>query len=264
MNYKLIAMDFDGTLLNDKKEITKTTMNILRKCKENGYIIVGVTARTFNSAKSVAPLNIFNYLILNNGSYIYDVKENSGFCVGKIDRNNVLSIINEVKDLSTKIDLVSPTIYYSYKYKNTNNELFINVNNIDDIKETIVRMNVFLMEQKRLDEIKNKLSDLFNNINCFIMQDSMDSKKWLVINPKGIDKKEVLEMLGKKLNIKLKEMIFFGDGLNDLPVMGSVGCSVAMGNALNEVKEKCNEVTLSNNEDGIAVLLEKKIIKNQK
>lgn len=84
-------------------------------------------------------------------------------------------------------------------------------------------------------------------------------EKWLVVNPKGLDKRVTLEQLGKKLNIKLEEMIFFADGLNDLPVMEAVGCSVAMGNALDIIKEKANETTLSNNEDGIAISLEKKI-----
>ena len=50
-------------------------------------------------------------------------------------------------------------------------------------------------------------------------------------------------------------MMFFGDGLNDLEVMESVGYGIAMGNVLDEIKEKVNEITLSNNEDGIGVFL---------
>lgn len=95
-----------------------------------------------------------------------------------------------------------------------------------------------------------------DDVNCFIMQDSGSPQKWLVINPVGVDKKITLENLGKKLHIKLGEMMFFGDGLNDLPIMESVGCSIAMGNALEVVKEKADYVTLSNNEDGIAAFLE--------
>ena len=60
-------------------------------------------------------------------------------------------------------------------------------------------------------------------------------------------------------NISLDEMIFFGDGLNDLEVMAEVGLGVAMGNALEEIKDKSKEVTESNNEDGIVKFLDRKL-----
>lgn len=89
------------------------------------------------------------------------------------------------------------------------------------------------------------------------MQDSNSSLKRLSINPKGVNKASALENLGKDLNIKLEEMIFFGDGLNDLEVMEKVGCSVAMENALEEVKNKAKFITKSNNDNGVAIYLEK-------
>ena len=60
-------------------------------------------------------------------------------------------------------------------------------------------------------------------------------------------------------NISLDEMIFFGDGLNDLEVMKEVGLSVAMGNALEEIKENAKDIAKSNNEDGIVDFLDKKL-----
>ena len=66
MNYKLIAMDFDGTLLNDDKNVSKVTKERLKLYKDLGYLIVGVTARILNSAKKSVPLDIFNYIILNS------------------------------------------------------------------------------------------------------------------------------------------------------------------------------------------------------
>ena len=62
MKYKLIATDFDGTLLTDDKKITIETKNILKNI-ENKYIIVGSTARNLGSVKSVCDINIFHYLI---------------------------------------------------------------------------------------------------------------------------------------------------------------------------------------------------------
>lgn len=60
-------------------------------------------------------------------------------------------------------------------------------------------------------------------------------------------------------NISLSEMIYFGDGLNDLEVLQEVGLSVAMGNALEQVKKCTIYSTKTNNEDGIIDFLDKKL-----
>ena len=87
MNYKLISMDFDGTLLTSEKIITQNTKRVLEILKNNGYYIVGVTGRNINSAKSVCDLKMFNYLILNNGAFIYDVKKDNAENIGGLDEN---------------------------------------------------------------------------------------------------------------------------------------------------------------------------------
>ena len=89
---------------------------------------------------------------------------------------------------------------------------------------------------------------------------SNDTKKWIVINPANLNKANSLEELGNKLDIALDEMVFFGDGLNDLEAIERVGDGVAMGNALQIIKDKAKHVTLSNNEDGIASYILKNIL----
>ena len=70
MEYKIISMDFDGTLLTSNKRITDKTKKTLLKYKKNNYFIIGVTSRVLASVKEVCDLNMFDYLILNNGAYI--------------------------------------------------------------------------------------------------------------------------------------------------------------------------------------------------
>ncbi len=259
-NIKLIAMDFDDTLLNDEKKVMKRTKEILFECKKNGYKIVGVTARTLKSAEDVVPFELFDYLILNNGAYLYDIKKQIGTYISFISRKDIMNIINLIDDVSSQIDLVSGTIYYIYKNKKNTSLLFIkDIDHISEIKEPVARMNVFLKDENEVDYYSKLINDKCQQVNCFVMRSS-SSSKWLVVNPKGINKSVTLENLGKDINIQLDEMMFFGDGLNDLEVMESVGYGIAMGNALDEIKEKANEITLSNNEDGIGVFL-KRILK---
>ena len=260
MNYKLIAMDFDGTLLRDDKTISENTKNILKLYKDLGYLIVGVTARTLASIKEVVPVDIFNYLIINNGVSIYNVNDDNMIYQGTIDINDAKDITNEIEEYCDQIDYVTDNIYYTYlQKKNSNLDFIKDIDSIDEIEEEIARMNLFLKDKSKATDYYEFIRSKYDDINCFIMQDSDSPNKWLVLNPKGINKATTLKELGKIENISSDEMIFFGDGLNDLEVMDSVGLSVAMGNALDEIKEKAKAITKTNNEDGIVDFLDKKL-----
>lgn len=261
MKYKLIGMDFDGTLLNDDKKVSKITEEKLKALKEEGYKIVGVTARTLAGAKGNVPLEMFNYVIINNGVSIYDVERKTEDWLGYISQDEAKEIIEIIKSKSDQIDIISENNYYTLvKKKNSPLPFIIDIDKVEEIDETIARMNIFLKSCENVQQHYEELTEKFPNINCFIMQDSGSDYQWLIINPKGINKSETLKYLGEKLNISLDEMIFFGDGLNDLEAMQEVGMSVAMGNALAEVKKHANEVTDTNNNDGIAKFLSKTLI----
>ena len=260
MNYKLIAMDFDGTLLRDDKTISENTKTILKLYRNLGYLIVGVTARNLNSAKDVVSIDIFNYLIINNGVSIYNVNDDSMIYQGTIDINDAKDITNGIEDYCDQIDYITDNIYYTYLQKKKSNLDFIkDIDSIDEIDEQVARMNLFLKDKSKVNDYYELIKARYKDINCFIMQDSGSTDKWLVLNPKGVNKANTLKELGKMENISLDEMIFFGDGLNDLEVMKEVGLSVAMGNALEVIKENAKDIAKSNNEDGIVDFLDKKL-----
>lgn len=264
MKCKLIGMDFDGTLLNNEGEVTDENYKYLHKAQESGIVVVGITARVVESAKDVVNFNNFDYLILNNGAYVYNCQTNSGKYISKIDKSLAYDITTTMDADSKQIDYCTASYYYLYKSqnKNKNRPSFIkDVLSPNEVAEDIARMNIFLKDETRAEEYQQLISEKFSTVNCFIMQDSYDFKKWLVVNPSNLNKKTTLEQLGKELDITLEEMTFFGDGLNDLEVISSVGNGVAMGNALEEVKAGAKDITLSNNEDGIAHYIKTKILK---
>lgn len=260
MKYKLIATDFDGTLLTSDKKITEKNRSTLQEYKNNKYIIVGITARNLSSVKNVCDISIFNYLILNNGAYIYDVEKDIGIDIGHIEKNTLTKITNNFKDFAEEIDYCSLNKYYIYKKDNVDNKNFIvKIKDIEEIKESILRMNIFLASNEEISKSRKYIEREFKDLNVFEMSDTDNNnfRKWIVLNPKGIDKFKALEVLCKKLEINLDEVIFFGDSANDLSIINKVGLGVAMGNALKEVKEKADEITLSNDEDGVAVFLDR-------
>jgi len=262
MKCRLIGMDFDGTLLTDDKKVTEETYKYLEKARKKGIIIVGITARPLGGVHDIINKDAFDYLILNNGAYIYDVKNKVGSYKDKLDRNLAEQITKYAEEYAEQIDYCSGTTYYIYKGTPAQGLFFIKgITSIDEIEEEIARMNIFLTENVKAESLLEELIKKYPEVNPFMMQDSGSTKKWIVINPNNLNKKVTLEDLGKKLNIPLEEMTFFGDGLNDLEVIEAVGNGVAMGNALKEVKNNARDITLSNNEDGIAHYIKTKILR---
>lgn len=253
MKYKLIATDFDGTLLTDNKKITIETKNTLKNIK-NEYIIVGATARNLGSVKSVCDINIFHYLILNNGACIYDVCNDKVIYENYLDFKIVEKISEKFKTIASEIDYCCLNKYYKKKKESKfdSKDFIDNINNTDEVKEKVMRMNIFFDEYSDIEKYKKLIDDEYDGLNTFVMQDSNDVLKWLVVNPSETSKKTSLKRLGEYLNIGLDNMVYFGDGPNDIETISSVGCGVAMENALLEVKKIAKNITLSNNDNGVA------------
>ena len=165
MNYKLIAMDFDGTLLRDDKTISENTKTILKLYRKLGYLIVGVTARNLNSAKDVIPLDIFNYIIINNGASIYNVDDNGMIYQETIDKETAKAITMEMEDFCFQIDYLTDNIYYTYiNKKNSNIDYIRDINSIEEIDEQVARMNLFLKDKIKVNEYIKLIKTNYENI----------------------------------------------------------------------------------------------------
>lgn len=259
---KIISMDFDGTLLTSNKRISNKTRNSLIKYKNKSYKIIGITARNLMSVNNILDTSIFDYIIINNGSDIYYVNEDKIDNISSIDKETAIKLYNLFKNKSYKIDFCTA---YNYQVKSNikdDNRSFVNyINELDEINNPISRINIFFETTKELEENKKLIENTFNNITVVKMldTDNPNTKLWLTINPKGINKLNALNKVCDILKCNLDEVIFFGDGENDLILIENVGIGVAMANAIDIVKEKASYITLSNDNDGIAEYLEKNI-----
>lgn len=108
-------------------------------------------------------------------------------------------------------------------------------------------------------DVDKEIIKNYKNVNVTNMSntDQLNSKFWLIINPNGINKLKTLELLCDDLKTIPNKVIFFGDGENDLPIIKGVGLGIAMKNAENIVKENADDITLSNDKEGVANYLEK-------
>ena len=258
MKYKMIATDFDSTLLSSDKKVSENNKNILLDLKGRGYYIVGVTARNLSSVKSVCDINMFNYLILSNGNYIYDVDKDKGESINSVSLDTIRKLFDKYKDNSNGMSFCSLSKYYIY----TDNIGFfrnfeIPIDNVADIKEDIHKINIFVSLED-IDKCRDYIKNNCRDVDSIIMQDTdRDNSKWVTIAPYNVNKYTALQKLCNKLNISVSEVIFFGDSGNDLEIISGVGMGVAMSNALPEIKKVAKEITLSNDKDGVYVFLNK-------
>jgi Cof subfamily protein (haloacid dehalogenase superfamily) len=266
MKYKLMAVDIDGTLLNDKGEITTATIDAIKKGVEEGLVFTIASGRPIQGIEYLNNLlNLDVPLITYNGAKIIMSKSKEVIFEQKLgyeyaikilelgEKNNVTMMVwkddklyvnklNERVEKYTKITAVQPILM-----EDSNETIKTGVTKIlwyDDVEKI----------GKYIEQIKDLLGD---KINYHTSQ-----PYFLEFNDKNASKALAMEKMGEHYGIKQSEMIAIGDGFNDLSMIEYAGLGVAMENAPEAIKSKADYITLSNNEDGIANVINEFILKN--
>ena len=254
----MIVVDLDGTLLNINGSVTRNTKRYLKRLKGMGYIIVIATGRVLGDAVKITDGAMFaNYIICNSGGLIYDMdlkkiimKED----ISKDDAKKICSFYNEDIDYITMCDLFK---YNRYKF-NGKMDLFFDreikdmdkfIDDCEDIMHMIIKF--------KNNDLVDKYYKFFNNgnVRALIMQDSFSDRKWIEVFGYGTSKYNAIKIISDREGISNNDIISFGDGLNDMDMILNSGIGVAMGNALSELKENADYVTISHNEDGVVNFL---------
>lgn len=268
--YKIIALDMDGTLLNDSKEITDETKRCLKSARDKGIKIVLASGRPIDGLKKyLKELDLINdneYVLSYNGCLVQETKSEK--IIHEISiKGKDLHYLNELsREFNVNIHAFSPTrgLITEHISKYTKHEAEMNgikINTIDfaeiQADEDIVKV-MMIDEPEILDAAIAKLPE-----EVYEKYTVVKSAPFFVefINKHG-DKGVGLKALAKHLNVKQEEVIAMGDAGNDLAMIEYAGLGVAMGNATEEVKKAADYVTLSNEEDGVAAVIKKYVLEN--
>lgn len=265
MNYKLLVLDLDGTLTNTKKEITPYTLRILIEAQQKGLKIALASGRPtygiFPLAEKLRLKEYGGYVLAYNGGKIIDCSTNNILHEQALDAD----LVPWLHQLSKESDTVILT--YDGEYIVTENpedeyvvhEAFLNkmpTKKIDNFTEYVT----YAPDKCLIVGHPEKLIPLVHHINekaSERMSAFRSEPFFLELVPKGIDKAQSLKRLLAIIGHTREEMIAVGDGFNDLSMIEYAGLGVAMSNAQAVVKEAANYITLSNEEDGVAHLVEK-------
>lgn len=269
MAVKLIMTDLDGTLFkNDHESISERNVNALKKAQEKGIKICIATGRTKSLIfDAVALVPFADYIITSNGAVTYDAKTDeiiTSQLLSAEKSKKVFEIIN-AHSLTHEIYFEGECFLdgYSAKLYNYGNisahylkVLKDKANVVPDLSEHIgekgvEKINIMHVVGDELQEVK----DSFLNIGGIYVTSSIPEN--LEMNNINANKGYALSALCRILNISENEVMAFGDSGNDCEMLRTAGYSFATANAWDEAKKAAKSVTLSNEDDGVAVQIEK-------
>lgn len=267
MTYKLIALDLDGTLKTSDNRISPKTREALIECQKRGMRVILASGRPTPGLRHEAEeLELAKYgglLLSFNGARVYDITNDKVIYEKVVDRQYALEIYDRAKQYGLAV--------MTYDGLNILTE-------DDDDQYVQVEQNINDMYIKHTDAWKETLPESINKVLLtgtpeYVASIEQEFKApyqdvlsiyrsapfFIEVMAQNIDKAASLEKLCEYLGMTSEDMIAFGDGFNDISMIKFAGLGVAMGNAQDVVKEAANEITLSNDEDGIYETLKRVI-----
>lgn len=265
MRYKMIALDLDGTLNNDQRIITRKTRDALIAVQNQGMIVVLASGRPASGLKyesDALELEKHHGLLLAyNGGKIIDATTQEVIYQKTMPGDIARRLLKHLEAFPvTPIVDDGQYIYttdkdgYRIRDESQNNKLELKiVNNIaDDLGFCPVKILIAASNEVLVSEVQG-ITAAFEEELSFILS----APFYLEATMKGISKAASLLTICDILHIKQEEVMAFGDAQNDISMIEFAGLGIAMGNACEELKAVADEITLSNNEDGIAHTLKK-------
>lgn len=280
---RLIAIDMDGTLLNDRKTVSKENIRALKDATAQGHIIMLCSGRSsedvlsFQKEHSLSlpfascngtvvyaddkvvhrtPINLKAaaeaYQYLEEEDLPFQFYTNHGvFTNGKFYRKSARAFLSAPK---AKLAPIPFRYLFSYRKKvgSTKIKSFDEMRHIEGLE--IYKFFIYTPCEKR----KQALLTTINKIEGLnTTSSSSDNVEITAIN--GHKGNGVMEM-AKYYGIPIEDTVAIGDNLNDLPMLQVAGLSIAMANGEDKVKELCDVTTLTNEENGVAYAIHKYIL----
>ena len=287
---KLVAIDLDGTMLNQYGIVTQKTKNSIKKAQENGMEIMIASGRPIDSVKTISKeIGSENYFISGNGSIIYDIKKDEIIYENVLKKQKALEIIKICEENSifynvyTEKEIIAKNLQYNVLYYHKENltkseEDKTHVNIVEDIYDYIEKTDSKVLKVMICDKHQTIFNAIIRKLkeveDIEVLEVSHMSRKiirqgteeipieyfYTEISAKNVDKWTALEFLKEKLQISSEEIVAIGDNVNDKKMIEKSGYGIAMGQSAPQIKEIADYVTDSNVDDGVANALDKLIL----
>ncbi|ALS23923.1 MULTISPECIES: Cof-type HAD-IIB family hydrolase [Paenibacillus] len=262
--YKMLAIDIDDTLINDKKQITEGTKQALSAAVSQGVIVTLATGRMYASAKQLAAeLSLNVPLITYMGSLVKNALDGQVLYERTVPLDAARAIFEFCRDRGLHLQTYVDDVLYVQE-SNEKAEAYAALSKIPytvypDFEKLVLMPSAKLLiidDSEVLDRIAPSLRELAGGS----VHMTKSKPHFLEIVHAEGTKGHALSHLAQHFGLELSQVIAIGDSWNDREMLEVAGLGVAMGNAVDALKEIADYVTLSNNDDGIKHVVEKFIL----
>lgn len=258
MQYSALMLDVDGTLIPYKYDAlpSKKVHDAIKKVRKNGLHVCLVTGRAYPSSRKILDyLGIDEgYAVVDGGAFVYDVSTNETIHEQYIDEKDLERIKKVFGGLSVN--------FYIKTKKNNfrKSERYVPYDG-KDLKDVSMIFTDEVFSLKQTHEILKKLSS--PTLSALRSMHIAPNRYSFNLTHAKATKLHGIEIIKKRLKLKRKEIVGVGDGYNDFPLLMASGLKIAMGNAIDDLKSIADYVAPSVDEDGVADIIEKFILKDK-
>ncbi|MGP0575910.1 Cof-type HAD-IIB family hydrolase [Paenibacillus peoriae] len=274
---KLFAIDMDGTLLNEEGKISKVNAEAIRQAQQQGVQVAIATGRAaYDAWTKLEEAELITPVIGANGATVHDAHRRQ-LTSTPMDRSETFEVLSWLHDndfyyevmtdraiyspqnghqllavemdrlLSSNPDISLDTLLHAAEkqYEQTGHT---RIASYEDIPLDVEIYNVlcFSFDQAKLERGRERYRG-FQGLNMVISSD-----RNFEVEHRDASKGNALRYLANHLSIPMQEAVAIGDSYNDISMLTMAGTGIAMGNAKDDIKAVCSQVTLTNAEDGVA------------
>ena len=253
-NISIILSDLDGTLFRNDKSISEYTKETIRRAQANGILFGICTSRAkVNAIKFLEGIEP-DILITNGGGIVYYQDKKIYNCEFSVEE--VRKLIAAAFEVFGKDVILSADNEHAL-YSNSKEELgdkFWTFNDFLDFQEPCMKMCIESLDKEKVEKVASVIG--LENVDYLPFSDI----PWYKLSKKAATKEKAIEELCCHLNITSSKIAAFGDDFNDIGMLKLCGKSIAMENAIEEVKQAADEVCASNENDGVAKWIEENLL----
>lgn len=270
---RMVALDLDGTTLNNQKELSPRTIAAFKKAMEKGAHIVVSTGRTFRSLPGqLFAIEGLEYIVTSNGAHVTELATMKTIYENYLASHAVEEVVRVLRGAGVSIEtFVDGRAYIDkaeYEDVVANGSAYRDADYIKSTRNPIPHICDYMIQNKHqienisvnfeFIEDKEKWEKILGHINDITLTSSF--KHNFEIGGANTSKAEALRFLMRKLDVKAEELMACGDSPNDIEMIKLAGIGVVVGNASEEMKSLADYITDTNDNDGVAKAIERFVL----
>lgn len=266
---KILAVDMDGTCLGSDGKMAPETLQALKTAADRGVLVVPTTGRNLNCLpKALKNQSFYRYIISSNGSLVVDTQDDKILFDACIDSLTAAEILKKTgrmlifKAAHIDRDFYTQGSILQYMVKRFFDDETANIIRVSNLRKYILKkgkpIEEFQFFYKEGEGYRKKIKEILASYPEITVAHSKGYAE--IYNKKG-SKGTALLALGEALGITAEEIACIGDEENDISMFDVAGLPLAMGNAIDAVKQRAKAILPTNDEKGVAAAIYDYILK---